>query len=99
MNKKIIVNGVSVTLNPFSRRRFNDLRAINAEISEYINANPDFTFADIPDETRESWWRRKAEILWTPDAPFREGFFSDEEFESSLLAETESEFYTKMVYL
>jgi len=99
MNKKITVNGLTVAINPFSRRRFNDLRAINAEINEYVNTNPNFTFADIPDDVRDSWCRRKADILWTPEKPFREGFFSDEEFESSLLAETESEFYNKMVYL
>jgi hypothetical protein len=99
IQQKIKVNGLTVTVNPFSRKRFNDLRAINAEINEWINANATFTLSDIPDELRETWWRRKADILWSVDVTFAEGFFSDEEFESSLLAETESEFYTKMVYL
>lgn len=97
--KKIKVNGINVTLNPFSEKRFKELRAINTEINEFINTENDFTFDTLPLEKKESWWRRKADILWSSDVPFHEGFFSSEEFESSLLMESEADFYTKRVYL
>jgi hypothetical protein len=93
------VNGIRVKLNPYSESRFNKIRVINEDISAWINDNQDKGISDIPSEMKEKWWRAKADVLWTPDKPFPEGFFADEEFEVGILKESEESFIVKRLYI
>jgi hypothetical protein len=98
-DKYTTVNGIRVKLNAYSESRFKSLRAINEEISEWINNNGNLTIADIPSDLKEKWWKTKADILWTSDVPYPEGFFASDDFESGLLKETEDAFLIKRLYI
>jgi hypothetical protein len=98
-DKYTTVNGIKVKLNPYSEARFKKLQAINQEVMDFITTNSEMTINDIPDEKKESWWRAKAEILWTADVPFPEGFFSNEEFELGLLKDSEDNFIVRRLYI
>jgi hypothetical protein len=96
-NNQIKVSGVSVTLRPYSEKRLAELKAVNDEITEWVNAHLDMTINDVPKDLKEKWWKRKGEILWEGDFP--DGFFGSDEFESSLLKDTEDFFVMKRLYL
>jgi hypothetical protein len=98
-DKYTTVNGIKVKLNAYSEARFKKLQAINQEVMDFISANPEMTINDIPAENKEKWWRAKAEILWSSDLPFPEGFFSNENFELGLLKDTEDVFIIKRLYI
>jgi hypothetical protein len=98
-DKYTTVNGIKVKLNAYSEARFKKLQAINQEVLDFITANPDMTINDITNENKEKWWRAKAEILWSSDVPFPEGFFSSEEFELGLLKDSEDSFVVKRLYI
>ena len=76
-DKYTTVNGIRVKLNPYSEARFKQLQVVNQEISDWIGENQEKTINDIPAELKEKWWKAKAEILWTPDSPFSDVFFSN----------------------
>lgn len=98
-DKYTTVNGVRVKLTPFSESRYRQLRTINEGIAEWLSANLEATFNDLPTDKKEEWWRAKANILWQPDKPFAEGFFADEDFEAGILKDTEDNFVLKRLYL
>lgn len=98
-DKYITVNGIRVKLNPYSEARFKKIKAINDQINEWVQQNQDKNISDITDEQKEEWWRAKADVLWTPDTPFVEGFFSNEEFEVGLLKDSEDNFIYKRLYI
>jgi hypothetical protein len=98
-DKYTTVNGIKVKLNPYSESRFKKLRDVNEQISTWINENQESTINDIPADKKEEWWRAKAEILWSADVPFPEGFFSSEDFELGLLKDSEDSFIVKRLYI
>lgn len=98
-DKYTTVNGIKVKLNPYSEARFKKIKAINDEISEWINQNDQLTISELPNDLKEKWWRAKAEILWTADNGYPDGFFSDEEFESGILKDSEDNFIYKRLYI
>ena len=51
--KYTTVNGIRVKLNPYSEARFNKIRVINEEISNWINENQDKSISDIPSDMKE----------------------------------------------
>ena len=98
-DKYTTVNGIRVKLNPYSEARFKSLRLVNDEISAWIGDNQEKTINDIPADLKEKWWKTKAEILWTPDSPFADGFFSSEDFEAGILKDSEDNFVIKRLYI
>lgn len=98
IRKRLLVSGRAVTLKPYTEKRMRELMEINQEISDYIQANPDKTFEQIADQ-RAEWWKRKAEVLWEFDQPTGVSFFKDENFESSLLKDSEDFFLMNRNYL
>lgn len=99
MNQQTIkVNGVKMTLRPYSEKRMKDLNAINAEITEWVNNNLEATIDQVPSELKGSWWKRKASILWESET-LPDDFFTSDEFESSLLKDSEEFFTMRRLYL
>jgi len=98
-DKVIFVNGKKVYLKPYSEKRLKQLVEVQAEIDAFIESNPQATFADIDTKERAKWWKKKADILWETDEPLKEEFFASEEFESSLLKDSEDFFLSYRVYL
>ncbi len=98
-DKYTTVNGIRVKLNPYSEARFKKLKSVNEEISLWIDENQEKTIADIPAELKEKWWREKAEIFWSSDVSYPEGFFSSEDFEAGLLKDSEDNFIIKRLYI
>lgn len=96
-DKQLTVSGVDVTLRPYTAKRHAMLEALNAEIKTFVSSNPDWSWDDIPKDVKVSFWRRKAEILW--DAKYPPGFFESDDFEYSLLKDTELHFTMMQVYL
>lgn len=76
-----------------------ELNAINAEITEWVNANLEATIDQVPSDLKGSWWKRKASILWDAEKPLPEDFFTSDDFESSLLKDSEEFFTLKRLYL
>lgn len=99
MESHIKVSGVKMRLLPYSEKRMKDLEAIRKEINEWIEQNLDKTIAEVPVEKKADWWKRKASILWEPQTELPADFFASEDFESSLLKETEDFFIVKRMYL
>ena len=96
-DKQLTVSGISVTLKPYTAKRHAKLEELNQEIQRFISSNPEWTWEDIPHDVKVSFWKRKAELLWTADYPA--GFFDSDEFEYSLLKDTELHFTMMQVYL
>jgi len=96
--RNLVVNGVTVKLRPYSEKRLAMLVDINKEIQEFIDKNPDLSVGDITDK-RAGWYKRKADILWEAPYELKEDFFSHEDFESSLLKDSEDFFLKHSVYL
>jgi hypothetical protein len=97
-NKNIVVSGVTMTLRPYTEKRLKELIEVNTEIQEFITKNPDVTIDEIHDK-RASWYKRKADILWQSEHPLTDEFFTSEDFELSLLKETEDFFLANRLYL
>jgi hypothetical protein len=97
-DKKITVSGVVVKLRPYSEKRLKELVDVNQDIQEFIRANPDKSIADIRDK-RGEWFMRKASILWESEQPLDKDFFMSEDFEISLLKESEDFFLKSAMYL
>jgi hypothetical protein len=86
------VNGVTMTLNPYTVSAFDKLQSINNEMMEYEKVNS--VLPEIIDrKIRAKWWKRKADILWKPDARIDESFFESADFERSYLIQSE-DFFT-----
>lgn len=100
MNQESIkVNGIRMTLRPYSEKRMKELNSINAEITEWVNANLEATIDQVPIELKGSWWKRKASVLWEAEKPLPDDFFTSDEFESSLLKDSEDFFTLRRLYL
>jgi hypothetical protein len=97
-NNQIVVSGVTVSLRPYTEKRLKDLVAVNMEIQEFITKNPDVTIDQIEGK-RAEWYKRKAEILWKSENPLGIDFFASEDFELSLLKQTEDFFLANRLYL
>jgi hypothetical protein len=96
--RKLIVSGVTVSLKPYSEARMKQLVDVNREIQEFIEKNPDLSVTQIADQ-RASWYKRKAAILWETPHALDDEFFKSEDFEASLLKDSEDFFLTNSVYL
>lgn len=96
--KKVTVSGVVMRLRPYTEKRLKQLIEINQEITEFVDKNPDILIVDIADR-RAEWYMRKASILWEPESPIDLEFFKSEDFEVSLLKETETFFLSNGIYL
>jgi len=97
-DKRITVSGVVVTLRPYSEKRLRELTIINEEIKKFIDENPDTLIGEIAD-LRAEWYKRKAEVLWYSEQALPIEFFKDENFELSLLKESEDFFLKSAMYL
>lgn len=98
-DKSIIVNGVRCKINSYTEKRLKILAEIEKEQQEFISDNSGIRFGGIPKDKRAEWYRRKAEVFWTPEVPLTEKFFQSEDFEVSRLKETEDFFLSFVSYL
>jgi len=96
-DKKLTVSGVEVEILPYTVTRQKQLNAVKDTIQEFLDANPSLTWEEIPIKTRAKFWQAKADVLWQGTYP--KGFFESEDFEYSLLKDTEIHFMTMQVYL
>ena len=96
--RKLVVSGQVVTINPYTEKRAKALIDIQNEINKFADDNPDVRIDEIVDK-RAEWWYRKAMILWSFDKPVKKDFFESEDFESSLLLDTENFFLNYSNYL
>jgi hypothetical protein len=96
-NNQLKVSGVTVKLRPYSEKRLKQLNEINEDISKWVNEHLDATISEVPVDLKAKWWGAKADVLWEGEYP--EGFFASDEFESSLLKESEDFFVMKRLYL
>jgi hypothetical protein len=99
IQETIKVNGIKMTLKPYSEKRMKELNSINAEITEWVNNHLDATIDQVPVELKGEWWKRKASILWDSEKPLPDDFFTSDEFESSLLKDSEDFFTVRRLYL
>jgi hypothetical protein len=97
-NNQIVVSGVTVKLRPYTEKRLKELIVVNTEIQEFIIKNPDVTIDDIEGK-RAEWYKRKADILWECEHSLSVDFFASEDFELSLLKQTEDFFLANRLYL
>lgn len=102
-DKRLLVSGVWVNLRPYSEKRYKNFMAVEREIREYVaklqETEPDSTIHDIPNDKKAQWWKRKADLLWEAETPLDIKFFESDDFESSLLKDTENFFFANMMYL
>lgn len=101
-DKYMVVSGLRVKLNPYTEKGFKALQAISDEQDKFIHDNPGIKYADIPKSKRAEWFRRKAEVMWTPDTDkgeFPKDFFLSDEFEVGRLRDTENFFVSHVTYL
>jgi hypothetical protein len=99
IDKHILVSGVRVKLKPYTERRMKMLAEIQREIDEFADKNPKMTFAEIDRSMVAKWWKAKADILWETNTPLDHKFFESEDFESSLLRDSEALFLANGQYL
>jgi hypothetical protein len=97
-DNQIVVSGVTMKLRPYTEKRLQQLIEVNTEIQEFITKNPDVTIDQIHKE-RATWYKRKAEILWECEHKLELDFFASEDFELSLLKQTEDFFLANRLYL
>lgn len=97
-DRTLVVCGVTVKLRPYTEKRLAVLVEINKEIQEFIESNPDLSVKDIAGK-RASWYKRKADVLWQTPYELNEDFYASDEFESSLLKDSEDFFLKHSVYL
>ena len=99
IDKYITVCGISVRLRPYTEKRMKQLQEVNNEIDTYIDKNPGITIEDIDRKQIAKWWKAKADVMWEPVEPLRESFFESDDFESSMLRDSEALFLTNKQYL
>ena len=99
IDKYITVNGISVRLRPYTVKRMKQLEGINQEVDVYLEKNPGATIDDIERSQIAKWWKAKADVMWEPSAKMDEKFFESDEFESSMLRDSEALFLTNKQYL
>jgi hypothetical protein len=97
-SKRLVVSGQLVTINPYTERRAKQLIKIQEEIDAYIKENPETMIGEIREKKAE-WHMKKAQVLWTFDKPVDIKFFLSEDFEASLLQESEAFFLSFVNYL
>ncbi len=97
LDKYITVNGKTVRLKPYSEKRLKQLNEVNAEIDQYVKENPDVTIDEVPVKLRMGWRKRKAAILW--EGEIDDKTIESDDFESSLLKDTEDFFISRRLYL
>ena len=97
LDKYIAVNGKTVRLKPYSEKRLKQLNEVNAEIDQYVKENPDVTIDQVPAKLRMGWRKRKIAILW--DGELDDKTIESDDFESSLLKDTEDFFISRRLYL
>jgi hypothetical protein len=96
---EITVSGERVRLAPYTVKRMKVLMEVRNEIDEYIDKNPQVTLDTIDRKLVAKWWKRKGDILWESDKELPISFYESEDFESSLLKQTEDFFFLNRVYL
>lgn len=99
IDRYIIVNDLRVRLKPYTERRMRDLQDINAEIDSYVDKNPGVTIEQIDRSQISKWWKAKADVMWDVPDVLKEEFFASEDFESSMLRDSEALFLTNKQYL
>jgi hypothetical protein len=99
IDKYVLVSGVRVKLKPYTEKRLKELLEIQAKIDDFIDKNPDLTFDELDRDIVAGWWKEKADILWESTTNLSKDFFASEDFESSVLRDTETLFLTNRQYL
>lgn len=99
IDKYILVSDVRVRLRGYTERRMAQLQEINKEIDVFIEKNPNITIEEIDPKLKAKWWKGKADIMWEPLEPLKQEFFESEDFESSMLRDSEALFLTNKQYL
>lgn len=99
IDKYILVSDVRVRLRGYTERRMAQLQEINKEIDVFIEKNPNITIEEIDPKLKGKWWKGKADIMWEPLEPLKQEFFESEDFESSMLRDSEDLFLTNKQYL
>lgn len=93
------VSGVPVTLLPYTEKRKAELDALNIEIEQFMNAQGEKKWEEIPYKEKAVFWERKARILWRTEKPLTRAFFESPDFEYNHLRSTEQLFMMTQVYL
>jgi hypothetical protein len=96
--KKVVVSGKIATINQYTEKRAKRLLEIQQEIEQFIKDNPEKTVGEIAEQKAE-WYRKKAEVLWTFDTPVDKSFYASEDFEVSVLQQSEAFFLSFANYL
>jgi len=99
IDKHILVSGVRVRLRPYTERRMKMLLEVQSEIDAFVEKNPQMSFMELDKGMVAKWWKAKADILWETATPLTEEFFASEDFESSLLRDSEALFLANGQYL
>lgn len=99
IDRYIVVNNLRVRLKPYTERRMKQLQEINSEIDEFVEKNPGVTIEEIDRDQVAKWWKAKADIMWDVPEVLKEEFFASEDFESSMLRDSEALFLTNKQYL
>lgn len=97
LDKYITVNGKTVKLKPYSEKRLKQLNEVNTEIDKYVQENPDVTIDQVPVKLRMGWRKRKVAILW--EGELEDSLIESDDFEASLLKDTEDFFISRRLYL
>ena len=63
----IKVNGVPVRLQPYSELRHKMLRKVDKEVNEFVYANKQKKFSEVPRSKKADFWFKRAQVLWEPD--------------------------------
>ena len=88
MKNTMTLSGRNATTYTEKRRHLLD--EVNADVKAYIQDNPKQEWDDMPNAVKESFWLRKAQILFEGDID--EAFVASDEFEYGLLSEAEGFF-------
>jgi hypothetical protein len=99
IDKYVLVSGVRVRLKPYTERRLKQLLEVQAKIDSFIDKNPELTFDELDRDIVAGWWKEKADVLWESTTPLDKKFFASEDFESSVLRDSETLFLTNRQYL
>jgi len=90
MKNTMTINGRVFTLAPYTEKRRHALDKIRDDVRAYIDENPSVEWHDIEDSIKESFWLRKAQVLFIEQMD--EHDIANEYFEYELLANAESFF-------
>lgn len=93
MKNTIQINGRTFTLAPYTEKRRHALDTIRDEVRAYIDANPSVEWHDIEDSVKESFWLRKARVLFVEQMDEQD--VANEYFEYELLGEAEGFFLNR----